>query len=400
MTNEDIIEAAFRVWGRDLYKSTSLTQLARALHITKPALYRHFESKDALMKAMYTAYFDHYAAFLKKSYEALIQDVPTGAPLMIRSVTEYYVRYPYKFVFCLIMVFGAQGIDGMVDQLEDRGINLRKLWALDMSTEYPRLALLVGGSITFFVTLFHRSHMGEEPAEDITERFVSFVERTVRNGLGLDKNQVEGLDYEKLETLAEKQPLPERKAKVLEAVTAAVAEAGPWKVSMDMIAAKAGLSKSGLYSHFKDKREMISAMFLAEYDRIVDYSEAVSRASENSLERFYLGIIGIVNYLRAMPDVLSAMDSLRTRRIKPVQNAPDRLFRLYAGLQFQDTPREVKRFEPENHAVAKWIFFLTIHVLKMWSRNGNGDLREIFLKLPNKSLRILYKFITLGIKGL
>ncbi|MDR2783566.1 MAG: TetR/AcrR family transcriptional regulator, partial [Treponema sp.] len=69
MTREDIITTAFDVWGRQFYQSTSLTAIAQALNVSKPALYRHFRNKDDLLNAMYRYFFDVYAAFIKPFYD-------------------------------------------------------------------------------------------------------------------------------------------------------------------------------------------------------------------------------------------------------------------------------------------------------------------------------------------
>jgi AcrR family transcriptional regulator len=61
MNKTDIIEKALHVWGREMYKTTSLSRLAQALGVTKPALYRHFANKKALLDGIYGYYCDHYA---------------------------------------------------------------------------------------------------------------------------------------------------------------------------------------------------------------------------------------------------------------------------------------------------------------------------------------------------
>ena len=53
MTNDDIIKAAFKVWGRELYRTTSLTEIALELGVSKTALYRHFKDKDSILEAKY-----------------------------------------------------------------------------------------------------------------------------------------------------------------------------------------------------------------------------------------------------------------------------------------------------------------------------------------------------------
>ncbi|MDR0472401.1 MAG: TetR/AcrR family transcriptional regulator [Treponema sp.] len=40
MTKNDIIKAAFRVWGREFYQTASLSELALELGASKAALYR------------------------------------------------------------------------------------------------------------------------------------------------------------------------------------------------------------------------------------------------------------------------------------------------------------------------------------------------------------------------
>ena len=48
----DILESAFRIWGKDRFRSRSLAELAAAHDMTKQALYRYFSSKDKLETAM------------------------------------------------------------------------------------------------------------------------------------------------------------------------------------------------------------------------------------------------------------------------------------------------------------------------------------------------------------
>jgi hypothetical protein len=48
MTNTEIIRVAFRVWGRHLYQSNRLAELALELSGTKHAFHRYFRRKDAL----------------------------------------------------------------------------------------------------------------------------------------------------------------------------------------------------------------------------------------------------------------------------------------------------------------------------------------------------------------
>ncbi|MDR3336710.1 MAG: TetR/AcrR family transcriptional regulator, partial [Treponema sp.] len=108
MTKQDIITAAFRVWGRELYQTMSLTQIAGELGVTKPALYRHFNNKQALLDAMYGYFFDDHAVCLKSDYEkALLAESPLeGHLIMARAIMRYYCKNMDTFIFSLIQVYG------------------------------------------------------------------------------------------------------------------------------------------------------------------------------------------------------------------------------------------------------------------------------------------------------
>jgi AcrR family transcriptional regulator len=64
-----IEEVAGRLFGDRGYAGTRLDEIAAAANVTKPILYRHFDSKKAL-----------YLALLKKHVEQLPRFVDTGAP--------------------------------------------------------------------------------------------------------------------------------------------------------------------------------------------------------------------------------------------------------------------------------------------------------------------------------
>jgi AcrR family transcriptional regulator len=43
---------------------------------------------------------------------------------------------------------------------------------------------------------------------------------------------------------------------------------------MEMVARRSGLSKSGLYAHFKNKQDMLNRFFITEFTRIANYAKA------------------------------------------------------------------------------------------------------------------------------
>ncbi|MDR0721682.1 MAG: TetR/AcrR family transcriptional regulator [Treponema sp.] len=410
MTKADIIKTAFQVWGRRLYQSTSLSDIAQALGVSKSALYRHFKSKQALLGAMYERFFDEYAAFIKPQYHTALaqEDTRERFFIMLRISLEYYTRNRDAFIFSLIFVYSNQDLEYMVRSMHDRGLNMGVFGCGEEGNQfYPSLAQLVIASINFFVAYFHKyDHPGEEaPSDEQVSRFIAQVEAKLLFGLGLSHKTIEEMDFEALErrfhagvcgfhrdSAAQELQSQDRNHKkhkrnedgcLLKAIAAVVAEAGPWNVSMDMAARRAGLSKSGLYSHFKNKQDMIRHVFVKEFKRILRYAQGGLTLSTVPEEQLYLVILSIVDCLRSHPEILEAIDWLRTRRLS-IDSKPPEVLQIFSAIPLK----------PEGlitEQIGHLILFLIINTLM---RCPPGMARS---ELPNGSNRILYRLIALGL---
>jgi AcrR family transcriptional regulator len=406
MTKSDIIQAAFRIWGRGFYQNTSLTKLTRELGVRKPALYRHFPNKQALLDAMYACFFDECAAFIRDSYEQAAAAADTTQALFIinRTLAEYYGRHVEAFIFSLIQVYGNREQGLMLEQLRSRGIDLGVfLPETPDAASSPALIQLITAASTFWIAHFHKAARSlENPLTDTQiEALLPLIEGKISHGLGLDVKRAASLDYEALEQMvcgadfacAEDDPLHRAVAKV-------VAEAGPWNFSMDMAAQRSGLSKSGLYAHYTNRQDMLRRFFLVELERITAYAEAQMRKSAVPEERLYLVLIALANYFRSYPELLLTLDWLRTRRIEDL-GMPERI-RIYAlfaetGL---DALRPGESFESSADRLPQWILFMVLNTLMRYPPpSPPSSLEERFSAVPNRCFRELYRFLALGLRG-
>jgi AcrR family transcriptional regulator len=393
MTRTDIVETAFRVWGQEMYKTTSLSRVAQALGVTKPALYRHFASKKALREGMYGYYFDHCVDFMEKRSGGTAEgrDGEQGLLLIARNMAEYCARHRDIFIFSLFEVYGSGDRGVVLEQFALRGMDVRELWFFVDSEDYPNRAQLIIPTVFFFAALFHKGRTGSSlgPGEEEIQSFLSLIERVVSHGLGFDRNLAGALDFGKLEKTGNDRLPPEgENERLLKAVAGAVAQAGPWNATMGMVAKRSGLSKSGLYAHFKSKADMLARMFSAEFDRIVDYAEKGKSRSAKPEEQFYLAMVAIANYLRSRPEILIAMDWIRIRRFDLEIAPPPRALRLFPDIGMKGAGPELS-----GEITAQWVFFLIVNALM--NRSGGSSFSEV----KDASFRALYKFIAFGIKG-
>jgi AcrR family transcriptional regulator len=398
MTRNEIIKTAFRVWGQELYLTTSLTKLAAELGVSKPALYRHFSNKQTLLDTMYKTFFEDYSAFIKPGYEAALQTGNKKEQLLIimRAMVDYYARNMESFIFSLFQVYGRRDFKGMGDQLRGLGIDMGKLINGEKPDPYPSLFRFIIATLTFWVAVFYKHRQEEKtlsreyPAEGDIRALINFVEERILGGLGLSADVTEAMDYEELEKRLPHELLDAIEDDgLLKSVAAVVAEAGPWNASMDMVARRSGLSKSGLYAHFKSKQDMIRRLFQTEFERLSDYVEAGNRCSALPEEQFYLTILAIIDYLRSRPEVLVAIDWLRARRFDLDLEVPSRIYQMFSGTGF--CPPSEDPDLPEQ--TAQWIIFLIVNVLMCMPEDMS------FSGLSNCGVRKLFRFISLGIGG-
>jgi AcrR family transcriptional regulator len=409
VTKTEIIEAAFKVWGRDFYRKTSLSNLAKELGVSKPALYRHFENKQALVSSMTENFFDDFAASVRADFEQALQtpDADKGIFIIVKSIAGFFARNVYALLFALINIYD-RNLDGSLisEQLKARGADMNTL-RLVIEKKYnvnPALLQLIFASLTFSMSNFHRINESFEnnTTGEKVQKIVSAIYKNIEHGLGYSIETAGSLDFEKLEnqingTLQSAEPEP-----LFKAVAEAVAEAGPWEASMEMVAKRMGLSKSSLYGHFKDRKDMLRRLFINEFKRIIEFARKGIDLSANTTEQLYLGIYSIAVYLRSRPEILIAMGWIRTRKLdlgKP--NKDLEIFRLFEDVQIEGLHNAT---EEEKQMVSHWILFLLINVLTRPYLNNRDSKKEPHFvcsteNWQNDDLRMLYKFITLGLGG-
>ncbi|OHD82229.1 MAG: hypothetical protein A3J97_16350 [Spirochaetes bacterium RIFOXYC1_FULL_54_7] len=414
MKHEDILAAAFRVWGREAYRKMSLTEVAAELGVTKPALYRHFKDKDQLLAAMHTEFFDRYAGAMKKAFPSGLAGTASSVPMildLLGTLAGFFGARPGDLAFMFARLMRFPDVDKVfASELSARGVQTD----LQMAGSEPgrNQAQMAVGTCFFMVAFFHldrRHRQLPHPAShsELTALTASILDLAA-HGLGqkpdtavdapispspagLAPETPPASDYAALEAKAR---LTEQETAapdgLLPAVAAVVAEVGSWTASMDMVAKRSGLSKSGLYSHFKSKEDMLLRLFSVEFERI---SEALARRMDGTnppTEQLYLAMATAAEYLLARPDILVALDWLRMQRLGVPDLLPPRLLELFSFLGEPDSG--LRLVNGSLSLTVRWILFLTIHQLMRCTGSAKGT-----GAIPAERLRALHKFMLNGL---
>ena len=399
-----------------MYRTMSLTKVALELGVSKPALYRHFRDKDALLEAMHCAFFDDFSGFIREGYNRAIHagDKRTSYLIWLRTIAEYYALNRDFFTFSLIQVYSRRDRASLSNEFRSRGVDFGHPALIDdLPLSYPSKMQLGMATLIFNIAEFHHLDLkkhGPVSKADGIKSYLLEIERFITKGLCLDEASVNALNYRELEERARGLEYDDTETNVLlRAVAGAVAEAGPWNASMEMVARRSGLSKSGLYAHFKNKQEMIAKLFITEFTRIVNFAKARIESSEVSEEQLYLAIISVVNYLRSRPEILMAIDWIKTRRLDLGKDVPGYLYRVIGTIKLE----AVRNYDRHMLVrIAQWMLFMIVNTLALWPQDktqqaeisieGDGDISwaRNAAEIPNESFRILFRFIALGLEGL
>jgi len=396
LTKTEIVDAAFKVWGRNFYRKTSLSKLACELRVSKPALYRHFENKQALTAAMTERFLDDFSASIRADIERAqgMTDPDEGIFTIISSISGYFARNVYALIFSLINIYDRT-IDGddFSKRLKTRGVDLSTITVIiekKYAVDNP-VVQMIFATLTFFMAHFHnlKKLQKKPPCEEEIQKILSFICKIIKQGIGYSAQKIDAIDFEKQET---RLGVPEdmKIEPLFKAVAEAVAEVGPWDASMDMVAKRLGLSKSSLYGHFKNKKDMLHRLFTGEFERIINFARKGMALSGIPEEQLYLGIYAITVYLRSHSEFMVSMDWIRTRKLdlgKP-EKTPE-IFKLFEVVDINP----VSGGEEEKERISNWILFLLINVLTRQGRSTSAK------DVHNNEIRVLYKFITLGLGG-
>jgi AcrR family transcriptional regulator len=105
---ELVLESAGRLFGERGYAHTSLDEIAAAAGVTKPILYRHFDSK----KALYLALLERHRADLPRFIARVPSDLPFDE--RVEAILETWFDYVSEHGYAWRMIFRDSGGDAEI----------------------------------------------------------------------------------------------------------------------------------------------------------------------------------------------------------------------------------------------------------------------------------------------
>lgn len=268
-----IMEAAMDAWSCDDYKTTSLTTLAQQLNMTKPALYRYFSNKDELLDSM-----AEYVNSLEREWYSQLIHLLNETPQEMR-IQLFIERYSQTLVdgkrYHHFNSFNTLRQNKMF-QINNMDLILSVQKILDIPDRVFLLIMLY----CFFMWGWHEDDILKQKRSDFEK--TELIMHLLNNGFAGKSFKLPAADNpqavsEIFMEYKESTQLPD----MIQSVNEVIQEKGFTAVTLELIAEKAGMSKSTLYNYFKNKDDMMTKTINALVTKYTEFHARLLAQKEN-----------------------------------------------------------------------------------------------------------------------
>ncbi len=317
MTKQDIIDTALREWGKTHFTRTNLKSVAEALGVTKTALYRYFDGKETLVRAILDQAVEDFNTLCAEFAQgAPYPSILDGLDCFFSSFFHHYFNNLEQFFF--IMVYAtwnrtesAHPYREGIDQVKTAITRTLTKGGKKQPSDPARGNIVSFMMITVFFWII-KSCIHSAPAKPaISQADIDNAVQFCRSGIG---GGAKGAmpDTEELIRNCRVDPkeLPENN-KFFTAIAKTVSDYGMRNASMDKIAGQLSMKKSSLYFHFANKEKMMKSMFTEEQQTMEAIYRRHSRAFTAPWEKLVCYAFTLTSYLVNKPEMIITIGWMR-----------------------------------------------------------------------------------------
>lgn len=417
---QDIIEAAFRVWGEDSFRSTSLASLAGEMGISKTALYRYFSGKDELIAAMEAHFITLYEELSKKTVAARRDEsLEAALDAFLDIFVRFFAEQFHYLRFAQIQFLKKPEVGDMflsVAFSRNQELFPASLLSGRFGSRLPQIEVI--SRYIFAVTSFllvvkgcgdtpghplKRESREKLNVEQVLLQCRSLILHGFAGGREKNGNRAPGKErvrrlppFEKIEGACRigKEDFPETD-RIIRAVSEVVAQNGLWKATVEAIAGRLGMSKSSLYFYFENRDQMLWEMIDRERHNLGRLVLERLKEIGTFEEKLYAYFVLFLRYVWGRPEFLAMMNWFRFQEFN-VQPPEDPTGSVKGYYRFLQEGIDGGIIDPERspvEMVLRFMHFLLMQEITTAYRHGNdtGQLYPV--------LRSLHQLFLYGIEG-
>ncbi len=314
-----IINAAFSFYSRPCYRDFSLSELAAKVGISKPAIYRHFQNKDAVVAEMEKTFLDLLANHLKEVEEfekttfRKSQDEPN---IPFAKTIQFFADNPQYVNYFILQLSKRTNYEAFLSsELEKRGLTNNfsdPYFSQDLKTPCGfSKSFFSALSFLFFIKV--REKVCKEknlvPNEDFAIKLVSFIKHGLR-GAAKENSLIypQEISKARMEFLNDrckinKNDLP-MEDRIFSALAAVIKKYNMSGVTIERIADELNMAKSSLYFYFDNKNELVRKLITKELSFMEEFCRENAVEARNYSEHLYITMRSELEYLILRPSII------------------------------------------------------------------------------------------------
>lgn len=315
-TKELILDAAFSFLEKPGFSSFSMNELAAKVGVTKPAIYRHFKSKDAVLEAMEDRIVDNMAVFLRKigSKDMMI------ARSSLAGLIDYFSANPHHINYFIAQMSSSPNYEEHLFKkfyarqvsFDEEGKKEDYLSEFRNNMEKFSKHVFCGMSIFFFVKL-HERLLQTEQISKLSENFGEKIVALMMGGLCGTTDSQSQLHPESISEARKKElfnlcKIPDetfpKEDRIFSALASVIEKYKIPGVTVERIAAELNMAKSSLYEYFDNKNQMIKCLINKELQLLQTITIENSVEAKNFTEYVYIVMASEMEYFTHRPSVI------------------------------------------------------------------------------------------------
>lgn len=407
-TRNLILDAAFSFYEKAMTKDFSMNELAGRVGLSKPAIYRYFKNKDAVLETMKTYFFDLVASKINKfnsEKKDLTDDIVKES---VKSIVVFFVENPQFINYFICQVSLDSGfLSFMQSELMERGTGGALEFSVNLANSKNEVYLrahdyFIGISILFLIKAREKNlRNGEKVIE--TDSFAEHLYNFLKKGFrgfskpGEDFYPVELSENRLLELdelcLIKSDYFPEED-KIFKAIASVIRKYSTNGVTVERIAGELGMAKSSLYFYFDNKNQMLFSLVKKEITFLEMLCTENTVEARNSSEYIYITMLTEINFFLNRSSLLTMCGWLLQTSTENFFSDKDELSALNP-VWTKKIESFVSRigigFEKEPQILRYWIGILPVAVTILKSQNGFDDEKII------RAVKYIFGFVENGI---
>ncbi len=309
-TKEKIINATFSLLKTQFFSTISLSKIAKEVNISKTAIYRHFENKEAVEIALKNKIFEDMLVLLRNVDDLYDSKDYDGC---ICSVLRFIRQYPEYLNYGFFSV-SELGEDKELYQFRDAGIRIFNTFfdenhKIKDFSFYLKALFVIVTMIDLMLSWFGScDHCPDVKKIRLSyDEYEKYILKVIKEGLSFENPLLEPAQLAKIDSLCleSMKKLPPLDKKLV-ALGNVVLKVGFQNVTVEAIADELGMVKSSLYTWFSDKQQMIKSLVSPEINMMLGCIVENVNVLQSPAEKLYAILKTETLYFNTRRKMLSA----------------------------------------------------------------------------------------------